>query len=193
MRLNLKNLQPVEPVTDSTESTESREMTEYLQAEVDRYARRIVDLILDDPCISAPKILRRLAIEGQCSSERSVAHLFGGPRIFRQTCHRMGILRQVLVTRLWERMPFQMDIQYREWEGQRQYIRKPDSNDDWVSWWAPDMFSVCPFEPKEEEEAEAGEQRLFRLPAGEGESDYFEEVQEGGMPHGSDVEMVDAE
>ena len=53
MWINLQNPQPVGLVTDSTESTESREISEYLQAEVDEYTKHIVDLILDNPYISA--------------------------------------------------------------------------------------------------------------------------------------------
>ena len=157
-------------VTDSTESTESREISECLQAEVDECTKEIVDLMLDDPYISAPEILRQLTAGRRRSSERSVVHLFGGPRIFRKTRHRMEILRWVLATHQWEWMPFQIDIQYREWEGKRRYHRKPDSNDDWVSRWAPDMFSVQPFEPCQptEEEEEEGERErcLYRFPAG---------------------------
>ena len=120
----------MELLTDSTESTESREMSEFLQARVDSYTKNIVDLILGDPFVPAPEILRQLTAGGQHSSERSVVHMFGGPRVFRQTCHRMEILRRGLETHQWERMPFKMDIQYREWEGKRRYHRKPDSNDD---------------------------------------------------------------
>ena len=107
----------------------------------------------------------------------------------------MEIPRWVLVTRRREEMPFRMDGQYREREGRRQYFIKPDSNDDWASWWAPDMFSVHPFQPVEEgaEGGEIGEQRLYRFPAREDESGYFEEEQEKQTPLSSDVEMTEAE
>ena len=202
MWINLQHLQPIVLITDSTESTETHEMPEYLQEEVDRCAKHIADLILEDPYISAPEILRQLAAGGQHSSEASVVHLFGGPRIFRKTCHRMEILRWVLVTHQWEWLPFQMDIQYREWEGKRRYHRKPDSNGDWVSWWAPDMFSVQPFEPMEpmeegEEEDEAEEmmglRRLYRFPEKEDESEYFADGKEESELQDSDVSMMEAE
>ena len=84
MLIDLQNMQLVDPVTDSTESTESREQTEYQQREVDRYTKRIVDVLIDDPYISIPGILRQLAVRQEgvawsCGSERSVVHLFGGP------------------------------------------------------------------------------------------------------------------
>ena len=60
MLINLQNLQPIDPVTDSTGSTESREMTTHLQSEVGKCAKQIVDLTIDDPHISSPKILRQL-------------------------------------------------------------------------------------------------------------------------------------
>ena len=80
-------------------------------------------------------------------------------------------------------------------EGRRRYHRKPDSNDDWVSGWAPDMFSVHlfePFEPMEEEEEEGPEgiQRLYRFPAEEDESDYFADEQGENTSRDSDVEMM---
>ena len=91
--IDLQNLQPAE-LTESTESTESREAPGQLQAEVDRYAKWIVDLILGDPYISVPEIARQLKDGGGlCSREGSAIHLFGGPRIFRKTCHRMEALR----------------------------------------------------------------------------------------------------
>ena len=99
----------------------------------------------------------------------------------------------MLATHQWEWMPSQIDIQYREWEGKRRYHRKPDSNDDWVSWWAPDMFSVQPFEPFQptEEEGEEGERerRLYRFPAGEDGSDYFADEQEESASQDSDSDM----
>ena len=199
MWTDLQNLQPVELVTDSTESTESRELSECLQAEVDECAKQIVGLMLDDPYVSAPEILRRLTAGGRRSSERSVVHLFGGTGIFRKTRHRTEILRWVLVTHQWEWMPFQMDIQYREWEGKRRYHRKPDSNDGWASWWALDMFSVQPFEPfqpTEEGEDGGGRERcLYRFPAGEDESDYFADEQEesASQDSDSDVDMGEVE
>ena len=200
MWINLQNLQPMVLLTDSTESTESHEMTEYLQAEVDKYTKHIVDMISDNPYVSVPEILRQLTAEGQHSSEASVVHLFGGPRIFRETCHRMEILRWVLVTHQWEWMPFQMDIQYREWEGKRRYHRKPDSNDDWASWWAPDMFSVQPFEPMEpmeegedEDEEMVGLRRLYRFPEEEDESEYFADGQEESELQDSDASMIGTE
>ena len=194
MWINLQNLQPVELVTDSTESTESREISECPQAEVDECAKHIVDLILDDPYISVPQILRQLTAGGRRSSERSAVHLFGGPRIFRKTCHRMEMLRWALATHQWEWIPCRMGVQYREWEGKRRYHRKPDSNDDWASWWAPDMFSVQPFEPfqptEEEEEEGAGERCLYRFPAGEDESDYFADGQDESASGSLDVDMM---
>ena len=60
MWIYLQNLQPVGPATDSTESAESRETTGYLQSEVDGYAERIADSIVDDPHMSSPEILRQL-------------------------------------------------------------------------------------------------------------------------------------
>ena len=60
MWINLQNMQPMEVGTESTESTESHEMPEDLQVEVDEYTKRIVDLIIDDPCISVPRILQKL-------------------------------------------------------------------------------------------------------------------------------------
>ena len=119
-------MEPMEAVTDSTESTESREMTEYLQREADRYTKRIADLIIDDPCISAPRILQQLGGGGARSTERSVVHLFGGPGMFRRTRRRLEVFRWVLVTHKWEQMPPPVELQYREWEGQRRYFRKPD-------------------------------------------------------------------
>ena len=198
MWINLQNLQPMVLITDSTESTESHETSEYRQAKVDRCTKHIVDAILDNPHISVPEILRQLAAGGQHGSEASIVHLVGGPRIFRKTCHRMEILRWVLVTHQWERMPFQMDIQYREWEGKRRYHRKPDSNDDWVSWWAPDMFTVHPFEPFEpmgegEDEEVVGLQRPYRFPAGEDDSEYFANEQEESELQDSDVSMTEVE
>ena len=194
MLINLQNLQPMELGTDSTESTESREITECQQAEVDKYTKRIVELMIRDPCVSVPGILQQLKTGGLRSSEESVVHLFGGPELFRKTCRRMEILRWVLVTHQWEAMPFQMDIQYREWEGRRQYFIKPDSNDDWVSWWAPDMFSVRPFEPinEEEEEDGIGERRIYRFPAREDEDNYFKEVHSEEEGTNSGVEMIGA-
>ena len=190
-------MQPMEVGTESTESTESHEMPEDLQVEVDEYTKRIVDLIIDDPCISVPSILQRLGQEGPCSSERSVVHLFGGPRMFRRTRHRLEVCRWALVTHRWEELPFKMDIQYRQWEGKRRYHSKPDSNDDWVSWWAPDMFSFTPFESVEMESESDIEQEqarcLSRFPAGEGEDDYFKEAQDEWMSLDSDVEMMEAE
>ena len=111
--------------------------------------------------------------------------------MFRKTCSRMEALRWALITHQWEQMPFQMDIQYREWEGKRQYFRRYDSNDDWVSWWAPDMFSVNPFEPMEDGEMESddGDQRLYRFPAQEAESAYFAEDGDMNVSQDSDVEM----
>ena len=94
-------------------------------------------------------------------------------------------------------MPFKMDIQYREWEGKRRYYRRPDSNDDWASWWAPDMFSVCPFEPVEAEERRemggADGRRLYRFPAREGESDHFAGEQGESESQDLDVQMMDVE
>ena len=196
MRIDLQNLQPVELLTDSTEPTESRELSEHLQAAVDRCTKSIAGLILDDPCISAPEILRQLTEGGQHGSERRVVHMFGGPWVFRQTCYRMEMLRWVLATHQWERMPFQMDIQYREWEGRRRYHRKPGPNGDWVSWWAPDMFSAAPFEPMEDEEEEGGlggQRRLYRFPAREDESDYFANERKESEPYDSDVSMTEVE
>ena len=200
MWINLQNLQPMVLITDSTESTESHETSEYRQAKVDRCTKHIVDAILDNPHISVPEILRQLAAGGQQSSEASVIHLFGGPQIFRKTCHRMEILRWVLVTHQWEWLPFQMDIPYREWEGKRRYHRKPDSNDDWVSWWAPDMCSVQPFEPMEQTEEEEDEdeeivglQRLYRFPAEEDESEYFADGTEESESQDSDIRMMEEE
>ena len=198
MWIDLQNLQPMVLVTDSTESTETHEMTEYHQEEVDRCTKHIVDMILEDPYISVPEILRQLAAGGQNGSEASVVHMFGGRQIFRKTCRRMEILRWVLVTHQWEWLPFQMDIQYREWEGKRRYHRKPDSNDDWVSWWAPDMFSVRPFEPFEsmeegEDEEIVGLRRLYRFPEEEDESEYFADSKEGSELQDSDVSMMEAE
>ena len=57
MLINLQNLKPVDPVTDSTRP---REETDYLQSEADKYTKRIADLIMGDPCASAPGIPRRL-------------------------------------------------------------------------------------------------------------------------------------
>ena len=197
MWTNMQITQPMKVETDSTESTESREMPENVQAEVDEYTKKIVDLIIDDPCKSVPSILQRLRQEGLCSSERSAAHLFGGPRMFRKTRHRLEIFRWVLVTRRWEELPFKMDIQYREWEGRRRYHRKPDSNDDWASWWAPDMFSLTPFESMDmesESDMELEQERcLYRFPAGEDEDEYFKEEQDEWMSLDSDVEMMEAE
>ena len=103
MLIDLQNMQLVGPVTDSTESTESREQTEYQQREVDRYTKRIVDVLIDDPYISIPGILRQLAVRQEgvawsCGSERGVVHLFGGPSIFRKTCERFEVFRWALVT-----------------------------------------------------------------------------------------------
>ncbi len=89
MLIDLQNMQLIDPVTDSTESAESREQTEYQQREVDRYAKRIADVLIDDPCISVPGILRQLAarqvgVAWSCVSERSVVHLFGGSSISRK-------------------------------------------------------------------------------------------------------------
>ena len=196
MWINLQNMQPMEVGTESTESTESHEMPEDLQVEVDEYTKRIVDLIIDDSCISGSSILQRLGQEGPCSSERSVAHLFGGPRMFRRTCHRLEVFRWVLATHRWEELPFKMDIQHREWEGKRRYHRKPDSNDDWVSWWAPDMFSLTPFgsmEMESESDLEQEQARcLYRFPAGEDEDEYFKEEEDGWISLDSDVEMMEA-
>ena len=90
-----------------------------------------------------------------------------------------------------------MDIQYREWEGKRRYHRKPDSNDDWVSWWAPDMFSITPFESMEMESESGSEQEqakyLYRFPAGEDEDDYFKEEEDEWISTDSDVEMMEVE
>ena len=61
MWIKLQNLQPLVLITDSTESTETHEMPEYPQAEVDRRTKHIVGLILGNPYISAPEILRQLA------------------------------------------------------------------------------------------------------------------------------------
>ena len=193
MWIELQNLQPTEP-TESTESTESREMPEQLQEEVDRYTKWIVGLILRDPIISAPEILRQLKDGGgRCSSEGSVKHLFGGPRMFRKTCSRMEALRWAAVRHQWKQLPFQMDIQYREWGDQRRYFRKYDSNDDWASWRAPDMFSICPLAQMEEAEEGDEDRRLCRFPAQEDESDYFAEDQETNTSQGSDVEMGEVE
>ena len=176
---------------------ESHEMPENLQAEVDEYTKKIVDLIIDDPCKSVPSTLQRLRQEGPCSSERSAMHLFVGPRMFRRTCHRLEAFRLVLLSHRWEELPFKMDIQYCEWEGKRRYHRKPDSNDDWVSWWAPDMFSLTPFESMEtdsESDMELEQGRcLYRFPAGEDEDEYFKEEQDEWMSLDSDVEMMEAE
>ena len=122
--------------------------------------------------------------------------MFGGPWVFRRTCHRMEILRWVLITHQWEWMPFQMDIQYREWGDKRRYFRTLESSDDWVSWWAPDMFSAVPFEPMESEtneERQEGQRRLCRFPAQEDESEYF--ANKGGESESDDpdVNMTEAE
>ena len=100
----------------------------------------------------------------------------------------------MLVTHRWEELPFKMDIQHREWEGKRRYHRKPDSKDDWVSWWAPDMFSLTPFESMEMESDLEKEQArcLYRYPAGEDEDEYFKEEEDGWISLDSDVEMMEA-
>ena len=113
MWIYLQNLQPVGPATDSTESAESRETTGYLQSEVDGCAERIVDLVVDDPHMSSPEILRQLKQGGPCSSERSVAHLFGCPSMFRKTCRRLEVFRWALVARRLDLLPFPMDLQRR--------------------------------------------------------------------------------
>ena len=73
MLTDLQNLQPVGPVTDSTEPAESRGQTGYLHSEVDRYTKRIVDLIIDDTCASVPEILRRTGWGVEVSTGRAVA------------------------------------------------------------------------------------------------------------------------
>ena len=196
MLSDLQNMQLIDPVTDSTESTESREQTEYQRREVDRYTKRIVDVLIDDPCISVPGILRQLAVRQEgvawsCGSERSVVHLFGGPSMFRKTCERFEVFRWALVTHCFEVLPFPIDLQRREWGGQCRYSRKPESNDDWVSWWAPDMFSLEPFEPMECQAEGIG--MLYRFPVGEGEDDYFREIRSEEEGTNSDVDMTEAD
>ena len=73
-------------------------------------------------------------------------HLFGGPSMPTETCHRLEAIRWALVTRQLDRHPVPIDLQERVRGEQCRYFRKPDSNDDWVSSWAPDMFTVDPFE-----------------------------------------------
>ena len=94
MLMYLRNLQPVGPVPDLTESAEPREQAEYLRPEVGKYTKRIVDLIIGDPCASVPEILRRPGRGGEevnwsRSSAGSVVHLFGGSRMFGRTCSRL--------------------------------------------------------------------------------------------------------
>ena len=120
MMIDLQNMQLIDPATDSTESTESREQTEYQQREVGRYAKRIADVMIDDPHISIPGILRLPAVRqegvaGSCGSERSVVHLLGGPSMFRKTWKRLEIFRWALATHCFEVLPFPMDLQKREW------------------------------------------------------------------------------
>ena len=189
-------MQLVDPVTDSTESTESREQTEYQQREVDRYTKRIVDVLIDDPYISIPGILRQLAVRQEgvawsCGSERSVVRLFGGPSIFRRTCERFEVFRWALVTHRFEELPCPIDLQRRDWGAQCRFSRKPESNDDWVSWWAPDMFSLETFEPIREPVEGVG--MLYRFPVGEDEDDYFKEVQSEEEGSNSDIEMTGEE
>ena len=162
MLMNLANLQPIDPPTDSTHSTESREMSEDKQRMVDEYTKKIVDAILDDPYASAAEIMKEVEQQGPCRSARSVAHLFGGVARFVETCDRMEGLRWAMTTHCWDRLPFPMDLQSREWRGQYRYSRKPDSNNDWVTWWAPDVHGVEPFEPMELRQP--GEGVLYRFP-----------------------------
>ena len=168
-------------------------MPEYLQREADGYTMSIVELIIDDPCISAPRILQRLVRDGACGSEGIAVHLFGGPGMFRRTRRRLEVLRWVLVTHEWEQIPFPAELQYREWEGQRRYFRKPDSNDDWVSWWAPDVFSATSFEEMEQPTEEMRERCIYRFPAGEDEEAYFANDHDEWMSLDSDVEITEAE
>ena len=100
-----------------------------------------------------------------------MVHPFGGPSIFRKTRSHLEVFRWALVTHQLDRLPFPMDLQKRERGGQRRYSRKPDSNDDWVSWWAPDMFSAVPFEPTGRQVQGIG--ALCRFPAGGDEDAYF--------------------
>ena len=88
-------------------------MTAYLQSEVDKYAKQIVNVLIGDPHISAPGILPQLTLEGSRSSERSIAHLFGGAETFRKTCHRLEALRWALVVHQFDKLPFDIDLQER--------------------------------------------------------------------------------
>ena len=188
MLINMQNFQQIDPPPDSTESTESREMTAYLQTEVDEYTKEIENLLIDDPHVSVPGILQQLKLGGSCSSERRIAHLSGGASTFRKTCHPLGALRWAFVMRQFDGLPFPIDLQKSEWADQCRYSIKPDSNGDWASWWAPDMFSVEPFEPIEQS-VEEGE-GLYRFPAREDEDVYFRKEPSECESSRSDIVMT---
>ena len=92
MLVYLENLQPACPMTESAASTESRELTEDRQPMADFYAKEILDIIIEDPCVSIPGIMGKLTRCGPCDSEESKIHLFWGPGQLKTTCRRMCAL-----------------------------------------------------------------------------------------------------
>ena len=100
----------------------------------------------------------------------------------------MEVLRWALVTRRSALLPFPIDLQRRDWGEQCRYFRRPDLNNDWVTWRAPGMFSLKPFELMEFLLGGVGVP--YRFPAREDGEAYFEkEPSERESTH-SDVETA---
>ena len=106
--------------------------------------------------------------------------------MFSRACRRLGAFRWALVTHRFDLLPLPMDLQWREWGEQFRYSRKPESNYDWASWWAPDMFSLEPLEPTGRPIEGVGV--LFRFLAGEDEDACFKGAPSERESTHSDVE-----
>ena len=195
MLVNLVNVQQVDPPMDSTESSEPGEPAEHRRPMVDSYTRRIAGASMDDPCVSSPRILRDLTQRGppRCPlrTAATIVHVIGGLGQFRAT--RFNVSRWVLVVNRLDLLPFPLEPQRGEWGGQYRYSRRPESDDEWITWWAPDLHRPDPSEPMGPLSEEVGD--LTRYPARE-DADCFPgiEMEEDDLESTrSDVEMMGEE
>ena len=160
----------VDTVTETTVSTESRESPREAQSMVDWYIKEILDFVIEHPFVSIPEIFQHVAQAGPCTSPKNVLHLLGGPTQFKRICRRMEGLRWASVKNCLERFPLEPDS-----KSDRRYNLRMNVRDEYLDWWAPNIFSAEPFQ----EELPEMDGAIVRYPAQIDTDEYFTSDEQG--------------
>ena len=170
----------------TTVSTLSREESAYRQGEVDDYVKRIMELIMEDPYITTPRIFQGLLQRGPCRSRKNIVHLFGGSGTFNRVYDRMETLRWAVATGNLHAVPIELftehDIEYEEGK-----YKLSDKHWNYLHYWSPEIWQLQSYDPMNDLPEVPG--MLYRFPIYE-TWEYLREVHSSEDDTTSEEDMM---